>query len=94
MMVAAIAWQNLNDASRARAAQLLKLNPDYGNGSRTPRRISRIKLPSSRPQPPVGPGAGPYQLDAAHKKNARAEAQARVALAGARLANLINANLR
>jgi hypothetical protein len=44
--------------------------------------------------PPVGAGAGPYQLDANYKKNAFAEAQARVALAGARLANLINANLK
>jgi hypothetical protein len=44
--------------------------------------------------PPVGPGAGPYQLDADYQKNARTEAQARVALAGARLANLINSNLR
>ena len=44
--------------------------------------------------PPVGPGAGPYQLDAAYKNNARTEAQARVALAGARLAGLINSNLQ
>lgn len=44
--------------------------------------------------PPVGPGAGPYQLDAEYEKNARTEAQARVALAGARLANVINSNLR
>jgi hypothetical protein len=44
--------------------------------------------------PPVGPGAGPYQLDADYKKNAHTEAQARVALAGARLANLINSNLK
>jgi hypothetical protein len=44
--------------------------------------------------PPVGPGAGPYQLDADYQENARTEAQARVALAGARLANLINSNLR
>jgi len=44
--------------------------------------------------PPVGPGAGPYQLDAHYRQNARTEAQARVALAGVRLANLINSNLR
>jgi len=43
---------------------------------------------------PAGPGAGPYQLDATYKKNALTEAQARVALAGARLADLINSDLR
>ena len=29
MMVAAVAWKHLDDPSRARVAQLLKLNPDY-----------------------------------------------------------------
>jgi hypothetical protein len=42
---------------------------------------------------PVGPGAGPYSLNAAYTRNAKAVAQARVALAGVRLANLLNAAL-
>jgi len=44
--------------------------------------------------PPVGPGAGPYTLDAAYKSQAKTEAKARIELAGVRLANLINANLK
>jgi len=43
---------------------------------------------------PVGPGAGPYTLDAAYKAQAKTEAKARIELAGVRLANLINANLK
>ena len=42
---------------------------------------------------PVGPGAGPYVLDATYKQNAVTEAKARIELAGARLAELINTNL-
>jgi hypothetical protein len=44
--------------------------------------------------PPVGPGAGPYTLDDAYRLQARDMAERRVALAGARLANLLNAALR
>ena len=44
--------------------------------------------------PPIGPGAGPYQLDAAYEARAEAAAQQRLALAGARLARLINTELR
>jgi hypothetical protein len=43
---------------------------------------------------PVGPGAGPYTLDAAYKSQAKTEAKARIELAGIRLAHLINANLK
>jgi hypothetical protein len=43
---------------------------------------------------PVGPGAGPYTLNAAYKAQAKTEAQARIELAGVRLANLINAKLK
>jgi hypothetical protein len=43
---------------------------------------------------PVGAGAGPFQLDDRYQQAARMVAQQRVALAGARLANLIKANLR
>jgi hypothetical protein len=43
---------------------------------------------------PVGPGAGPYTLDVAYKWRAKAEAKDRIELAGVRLANLINANLK
>jgi hypothetical protein len=44
--------------------------------------------------PPIGPGAGPYILDAPYRQQARDLAQHQVALAGARLANLLNAALR
>ena len=37
---------------------------------------------------------GPYTLDAAYKSQAKTEAKARIELAGVRLANLINANLK
>jgi hypothetical protein len=40
---------------------------------------------------PIGPGAGPYALSTTYKANAKALAQGRVALAGVRLANLLNA---
>ena len=43
---------------------------------------------------PVGPGAGPYTLNAAYKSQAKTEAKERIELAGIRLANLINANLK
>jgi hypothetical protein len=42
---------------------------------------------------PIGPGAGPYTLSAAYKANAKSVAQGRIALAGVRLANLLNAAL-
>jgi hypothetical protein len=44
--------------------------------------------------PPVGPGAGPYTLSAPYKSRAKTEAKVRIELAGIRLANLINANLK
>ena len=44
--------------------------------------------------PPIGPGAGPYMLDETYRQQARDLAQRQVALAGARLANLLNAALR
>lgn len=44
--------------------------------------------------PPIGPGAGPYTLDEAYRQQARSLAERQVALAGARLANLLNAALR
>lgn len=43
---------------------------------------------------PVGPGKGPYTLSATYKSQAKTEAKARIELAGVRLANLINANLK
>ena len=43
---------------------------------------------------PVGPGAGPYTLDATYKAQAKTEAKARIELAGIRLADLINAQLK
>ncbi len=43
---------------------------------------------------PVGDGAGPYVLDDSYQRAAGSEAAKLIALAGARLANLINAELR
>jgi hypothetical protein len=46
-------------------------------------------------QPPtIGDGNGPFTLDSAYKARAKALAQQRVALAGARLANILNTELR
>jgi hypothetical protein len=44
--------------------------------------------------PPVGPGFGPYTLDAAYTANTEKIAQQRIALAGARLANLLKTALQ
>ena len=44
--------------------------------------------------PPIGAGAGPFSLTAAYRSAALDIARERIALGGARLANLINANLR
>lgn len=41
---------------------------------------------------PIGEGPGPYKLDAAYRAQARDVAQQQVALAGARLAKLLNAS--
>lgn len=43
---------------------------------------------------PVGPGPGPFALDDAYKANAKHIAEQRIALAGARLANLLNTELK
>ncbi|WP_158749707.1 S1/P1 nuclease [Acidobacterium sp. S8] len=43
---------------------------------------------------PVGPAAGPYTTDAAYQSATRTTAQQQIALAGARLANLLNADLK
>jgi hypothetical protein len=43
---------------------------------------------------PIGPGDGPFTLTVAYETKAKAVAQVRVALAGARLAELIDANLK
>ena len=44
--------------------------------------------------PPIGPGAGPYQPTTGYRNMARALVRKRIALAGARLANLLNGELR
>lgn len=44
--------------------------------------------------PPVGPGNGPYALTLQYKKTAGKLAKLRVALAGARLAKLLNDELK
>ncbi len=43
---------------------------------------------------PIGIGAGPFSVDLAYRANARDVARAQVALAGVRLANLINLELK
>jgi hypothetical protein len=45
-------------------------------------------------QPPIVAGDGPFTLTAQYKKNARKLAKQRVTLAGARLANLLNTELK
>lgn len=44
--------------------------------------------------PPVGPALGPYSLDNAYRQNAKQLADAQMALAGARLANVLNKQLK
>ncbi|MGZ5545412.1 MAG: S1/P1 nuclease, partial [Limisphaerales bacterium] len=44
--------------------------------------------------PPIGKGTGPFKLTDGYKKNAKLIAQEQVALAGERLANLLNAELK
>ena len=45
-------------------------------------------------KPPIGAGHGPFTLTSPYKTRAKALAQQRVALAGARLAHILNAELR
>lgn len=44
--------------------------------------------------PPIGPGDGPFTVTNSYRNPARTLARKRVALAGARLANILNAELR
>jgi hypothetical protein len=44
--------------------------------------------------PPIGAGNGPFTLNSAYKKNAKTLANERIAVAGERLANLINNELK
>jgi hypothetical protein len=44
--------------------------------------------------PPIGRGLGPFTITPEYLKQARAIASQRVALAGVRLADLLNRNLR
>jgi hypothetical protein len=44
--------------------------------------------------PPIGPGIGPFTITASYRSNARTLARKRMALAGARLANILNNELR
>jgi hypothetical protein len=45
-------------------------------------------------RPPVGAGGGPFNLTANYRNGARALARRQVALAAARLANVLNAELK
>ena len=44
--------------------------------------------------PPIGAGNGPFSLTSSYKSAAKSFAKQRIALAGARLANLINNELK
>jgi hypothetical protein len=44
--------------------------------------------------PPIGITAGPFSITPGYRSDALAVARTQIALAGARLAKLINANLR
>jgi hypothetical protein len=45
-------------------------------------------------QPPIGAGPGPFILTPAYRANAKSVAREQIALAGARLANVLNAELK
>jgi hypothetical protein len=45
-------------------------------------------------KPPIGAGAGPFILTLAYRTNAKSVARAQIALAGARLGNVLNAELK
>jgi len=45
-------------------------------------------------RPPIGAGAGPFILTSAYRANAKSVARNQIALAGARLANVLNAELK
>lgn len=45
-------------------------------------------------RPPIGPGDGPFTMTNNYRNSARALARKRVALGGARLANVLNSELR
>ena len=76
------------------------------SGSRTrTRRASISPIPANRSESaeiaknyvysaPIGQGAGPYTLTPAYKDKAREIAEERIALAGARLAKLLNEFLK
>jgi hypothetical protein len=49
---------------------------------------------SSVYQPPVGDGRGPFAVTAAYRASAKSVARRQIALAGARLANVLNADLK
>ena len=45
-------------------------------------------------KPPVGAGRGPFTITAAYRASAKSVARRQIALAGARLANILNADLK
>ena len=49
---------------------------------------------TSDKSPPIGAGAGPFTLTMAYKTLARSVAEKRIALAGARLAKMLNEELK
>jgi hypothetical protein len=55
--------------------------------------VSAAKSTAYKP-PTIGIGNGPFTLDSAYKARAKALAQQRVAMAGARLAKILNTELQ
>ena len=44
--------------------------------------------------PPIGPGGGPFQITTSYRSAALSLSRERIALAGARLANILNQELK
>jgi hypothetical protein len=80
--------QSAKKLPAADALQALDLNVSDWVGEGV--QLSKTKVYIS----PIGKGGGPFKLNATYKKNAKKLAQKQVSLAGERLANLLNANLR
>jgi hypothetical protein len=56
--------------------------------------VESFELAKSAVYPPIGDGKGPFTLSDDYQENADVIAEERVALAGVRLANLLNAFLK
>src|SRR5258708_6792801 len=94
-------WDNVLGTSeslatiRSTAARLAAMPVDAGSGSEAAWVTESFEeAKRSVYVPPVGVGAGPFTLDGAYKTNAKQVAEKRIAIAGARLAALLNTALK